>query len=531
MISVKWFEAAAAGDTKTVQALISACVSTSDSYGRTALMLASFHNHFDIVNILLSKEHGMYDMHFQTALMYAVSVGNVDIVKMLLPYEHLIKTGEEKSALYHAINFEQVECLELLLPYLFTDTYMGLKPLALAVFLKRYKIVAFLLQEQNLQYLSLVELNQARDIASATQDATAHELLDNSENMWQLHGKYVSMKLQATPIATYTPANYSGLSVFDPVSSSDKSVQGNSQDNNFQGRPFRSNDNNQQHIEYLDDVEHKTVSAVISTKEKNTRLQSELSRAIKHIEYNLVNNYLQEIQIDMIGGNTECESSMPGTDTEATTEVSLEGIGVVTSLLPHAGASMSEGLIAPATGSPDMPVDSIAANTNANAYNGGSNGSNSSALSFPAQVLNSNIPKTAWILYCKKQAFRRLRDEQTLNEVLTLIENNKFRYNNAVDTEELHRKRELISGFLYKDVDTLLPIPTDDTYGSQCGNTNASLEYKDGDAVIFMNGTVSSQRTLDLQPQSSYYGKASRINGIFNQRTDVMDVMDTTHTE
>ena len=460
MLASQWFEAAIKGDVKTIQTLSSTYVGTADCYGRTALMLASSHNCIAVVQTLLNKEHGMHDIQCQTALMYAASAGHSEVVELLLPYEYLIKTGDQKSALYYAIEFNKPECVKLLLPHLFTDTYRGLRPLALAIFLKCYDMVNFLLQEDNLIYSSLDELTQARDIANATQDAHAIDLLNSHENKWQISGKFVAVTLQTEPVPTYTPVVSPNLTVIQPVVQPQTSDQLSRQDNT-------------QPIEYLDDDEYETVNAVISTKERNTRLQAQLSKGIKMVEFKLVNEYLQDLQMDMLGGNTE-----------------------------HASIEV-----------PENPHD---------------------AVLFPAKVLESNIPRGSWILYCKQQALRRLRDEQVLHETLSSIESHTFSpyHNDAL--EDMRKKRRLISGFLSKSVEELLELTVDE-YKSQSGTPENTL----GDCT--QNGVVFQKGDTQVQPfaNDSVYNYNSKMSRVYRNPhgmdvtdgTDATDVIDESVTE
>lgn len=462
MLTSQWFEAAIKGDAKTIQTLSSTYVSTSDCYGRTALMLASSHNRISVVKILLNKEHGMHDMQYQTALMYATSAGHPEVVELLLPYEYLIKTGDQKSALYYAIEFNKPECVKLLLPHLFTDTYRGLRPLALAIFLKCYDMVRFFLQENNLLYISLDELTQARDIANATQDTYAIDLLNSHENKWQLSGKFVAVTLQAEPVATYTPVVSPSLTMIQPAVQLQTDDQISQQDS-------------KQPIEYLDDDEYETVNAVISTKERNTRLQTQLSKGIKMVEFKLVNDYLQDLQMDMLGGNTE-----------------------------HAPME--------ASGDPYDP-----------------------AL-FPTKVLESNIPRGAWILYCKQQALRRLRDEQTLNDTLSSIEAHTFSLYNSDTLEEMQRKRRLISGFLSKSVEELLELTVDE-YVSQSGTVESMLGSCTRNDVVFQKESTNMQ-TFANDSVYNYNSKMSRMNRRHHAMdthgtdlTDATDIIDESVTE
>lgn len=466
MLTSQWFEAAIKGDTKTILTLSSTYLTTSDCYGRTALMLASSHNRVSVVKILLNKEHGMHDIQYQTALMYAASAGHPEVVELLIPYEHLIKTGDQKSALYYAIEFGKSECVKLLLPHLFTDTYRGLRPLALAMFLKSYNIVQLLLQEENMAYTSLDELTQARDIANATQDTHAIDLLNSYENKWQINGKSVAMKLHAKPVATYTPVVSPSLTMFQPVVQQQTDTPVLLQDN-------------KQPIEYLDDDDYETVNAVISTKERNTRLQSQLSKGIKMVEFKLVNDYLQDLQIDMLGGNTE-----------------------------HASVESSGDSYDPAL--------------------------------FPAKVLASDISKGSWMIYCKQQALKRLRDEQILNETLSSIEAHKFSpYENDV-LEEMQEKRRLISGFLSKSVEELLELTVDE-YKSQTetlGSLPGSYARNDSrnDVVFLKESTnlhgLSSDSVYNYDNKMSKGGRRPHIMDTHGaDYTDVTDVIDDSITE
>lgn len=466
MLTSQWFEAAIKGDAKTILTLSSTYVTTSDCYGRTALMLASSHNRVSVVKILLNKEHGMHDIQYQTALMYAASAGHSEVVELLIPYEHLIKTGDQKSALYYAIEFDKYECVKLLLPHLFTDTYRGLRPLALAIFLRSYNVAQLLLQEDHMIYISLDELTQARDLANATHDTRAIDLLNCYENKWQISGKSVAVKLQARPVVTYTPVVSPSLTMIQSA------VQ--PQTNTPAPPP-----DGKQPVEYLDDDEYETVNAVISTKEHNTRLQSQLSKGIKMVEFKLVNDYLQDLQIDMLGGNTEHSS----------------------------------------TESPENPYDP--------------------AL-FPAKVLASGIPRASWILYCKQQALKRLRDEQVLNETLASIEAHRFSPYQSDALEVMQEKRRLISGFLSKSVEELLELTIDEcksqseTPGSILGSCIRNDSRND---VVFLKESTNLQgfSSDSVHNYDNKMSKVSRHPHMIDTHgadfTDATDVIDESVTE